>query len=291
MPPERRCRTLGPSGADSAAPGAPDRARRCSRPRPARCGTAGRSGRQSKLRVPAGSAPPRPRRPTKPHIPARRSLKWWARCTPGRVVLGGRAARTSRARSAPRTPRRHPPARGANPRRWRREGPPATFDPAPSASGRRPARPPPCSRSAGGGGARPPPPVPRRPRLPAERRPQQRAKRSRRGRQDAALSSFSPSPPPAGRRRQHGERLVPHLQPAGEDDVQRQGLQVGPAPPAGLGDGGARARPVPASMPPGPAAGPGPRAEVAARRAERGRVPSAVLAVVGGAEPGRGRPA
>lgn len=44
-------------------------------------------------------------------------------------------------------------------------------------------------------------------------------------------------------------------------------------------------------MPPGPAAGPGPRAEVAARRAERGRVPSAVLAVVGGAEPGRGRPA
>lgn len=25
---------------------------------------------------------------------------------------------------------------------------------------------------------------------------------------------------------QHGERLVPHLQPAGEDDVQRQGLQV-----------------------------------------------------------------
>lgn len=38
-------------------------------------------------------------------------------------------------------------------------------------------------------------------------------------------------------------------------------------------------------------AGPSPRAEAAARRAERGRLPRAVLAAVGGAGPGRGRPA
>lgn len=50
---------------------------------------------------------------------------------------------------------------------------------------------------------------------PSQRRPQQRARWSRRGREDAPH-----------RDQQHGERLLPHLQPAGENDIQRQGLQV-----------------------------------------------------------------
>lgn len=37
-------------------------------------------------------------------------------------------------------------------------------------------------------------------------------------------------------RNRHGERLVPHLQPAGEDDLQRQGLQVERCPKRGKTD-------------------------------------------------------
>lgn len=50
------------------------------------------------------------------------------------------------------------------------------------------------------------------------------------------------------RRSQHEYRCFPHLQPAGEDDVQRQGLQVRPAAARGSFSG-ASAR---SGRPPGP---------------------------------------
>lgn len=86
---------------------------------------------------------------------------------------------------------------------------------------------------------RPPARLPRRPRLRLRLGSPSAVPSS--GRSGAGEAGKTPPPPSLllslpspGQVRQHGERLVPHLQPSGEDDIQRQGLQVGAAatPPA-----------------------------------------------------------
>lgn len=113
---------------------------------------------------------------------------------------------------------------------------PLPAPPRPAAGRRGPSRPPPWVPARRLGGA------------PGRRRAEGSGRR-RRWRRDPGPRArrHLPAQP---RHRRHGQRLLPHLQPAGEDDLHRQGLQVrGPPTPAWHGTYG---RPPPGDGASGP---------------------------------------